>query len=167
MCKKKLSARTDYCCVCRTNEHYSLDELDNIKHHHSFKLQKFFLSILRDVAEILSLDPTVAFWKSNYYNWICFTPSSNGGVECVDQFRLNLAYYFSLKDINWHPVDYWVRKLKLFTNVTKLLKIFWERVTTTGCEIYTKVVQQKGIAWQVHVTTVASAIFLSVILFKN
>ena len=59
-CVKKLSARTDYCCVCRTNEHYSLDELDNITHN-SFKLQKFFLTILRDVAEILSFDPTISF----------------------------------------------------------------------------------------------------------
>ena len=35
-CVKKLFARTDCCCVCRTNEHCSLDELDNIKHD-SFK----------------------------------------------------------------------------------------------------------------------------------
>ena len=104
-CVKKLSARTDYCCVCTTNEYYSLDELDNIKHDR-FKLQKFFLSILRVVAEILSLDPTVSFWKSDYYNWICFTLSLNDGVECVDLFRLNLDYYFSLKDIKWHLVDY-------------------------------------------------------------
>ena len=104
-CVKKLSARTDYCCVCTTNEYYSLDELDNIKHDR-FKLQKFFLSILRVVAEILSLDPTVSFWKSDYYNWICFTLSLNDGVECVDLFRLNLDYYFSLKDIKRHLVDY-------------------------------------------------------------
>ena len=95
-CVKKLSARTDYCCVCWTNEHYSLDELDNIKHD-SFKL---------NVAEILSLDPTVSFWRRDYYNWICFTPSSYRGIECVDLFRLNLDYYFSSKDIKWHLVDY-------------------------------------------------------------
>ena len=104
-CARKTFCKTDYCCVCRTNEHYSLDELDNIKRS-SFKLQKFFLSILRDVAEILSLDPTVSFLKSDYYNWICFTPSSNGGVECVDLFRFNLDYYFSSKGIKWYLVDY-------------------------------------------------------------
>ena len=49
------------------------------------------------MAETLSLDPTISFWKSEYYKWICFTPSLNGGVDFVDLFRLNLDSLFRLK----------------------------------------------------------------------
>ena len=56
-------AGKDYYCVCKTHTHYTIQELDNIKHN-SFELEKFYLSILRDLAEILSVDPDTYFWHS-------------------------------------------------------------------------------------------------------
>ena len=62
----------DYCCVCRARNHYSLKKLDKIKRD-SFKLEKYYLNILRDLAEILRVDPTACFWEDEFYyqfrNW--------------------------------------------------------------------------------------------------
>ena len=61
-----------YCCVCRTGKHYSLDKLNDIKYD-SFELEKFYLNILRDLEEILSVDPTACSWNNELYyrskNW--------------------------------------------------------------------------------------------------
>ena len=59
-------ARKDYCPICTTQAHYSIEELDNIKHN-SFELEKFYLNILRDLAEILSVDSVFVFGKVR--NW--------------------------------------------------------------------------------------------------
>ena len=64
-CTQGLLARKDYCCVFRISEHYSLERLNEIKHN-SFKLERFYLSILRGVPEMLIIEPTVFFWKYNY-----------------------------------------------------------------------------------------------------
>ena len=65
-------AGREYCCVCRTHAHYSLEKLNNIKHD-SFELEKFYLNILRDLVETLSVDPTVCIWKGEVFykhkNW--------------------------------------------------------------------------------------------------
>lgn len=107
-CIRGASAKKDYCCVCRTYEHYSLQELNDIKHN-SFKLEKYYLNILRDLADILSIDPTPSFWKIQYCYWPCFTSSQetidyllhfNRRTCCI--FKGNLDYLFSSKDIKWH-----------------------------------------------------------------
>ena len=59
-------AGREYCCVCRTHAHYSLEKLNNIKHY-SFELEKFYLNILRDLVETLSVDPTVCIWKGEVF----------------------------------------------------------------------------------------------------
>ena len=41
-CARGLLARKDYCCVCRISEHYSLEQLNEIKHN-SFKRERFYL----------------------------------------------------------------------------------------------------------------------------
>ena len=87
-CVKKLSASKDYFCVCRINENYSLEELNDVKHN-SFKLERFYLNILRDLTEVLSFELPFQFWKNEYYNWICYTSYSKG--ECIDLFRLDLV----------------------------------------------------------------------------
>ena len=46
-------AGKDCCCVCTT--------------HNSFELEKFYLNILRDLAEILSVDPDIYFWKGKVF----------------------------------------------------------------------------------------------------
>ena len=97
------------------------------------------------MAEILSFDPTISFWRSDYYNWICSTPSPNGSVECVDLFRLNLDYYFSSKDIKWNLVDYRVRKLKLLTNVTKLLNFFGKGLLLLFARFIPRLFNRKGL----------------------
>ena len=58
--------KEDYCCVCRACNHYSLKKLDKIKRD-SFKLEKYYLNILRNVAEILRVDPTACFWEDEFY----------------------------------------------------------------------------------------------------
>ena len=56
----------DYCCVCRTFRHYKLEELEKIKHG-SFRLERFYLNLLRDLVEILEVDPTACFWEDEIY----------------------------------------------------------------------------------------------------
>ena len=57
----------DYCCVCRTHYHYSLEQLEDIKHN-SFKLEKFYLNILRDLEKNSSVDPTTSFWNDEVFH---------------------------------------------------------------------------------------------------
>ena len=49
-----------------------LEKLNCIKRN-SFKLQKFYLNLLRDLTEIEKIDPTARFWEGEYYykyrNW--------------------------------------------------------------------------------------------------
>ena len=51
----------DYCCICRTSGYYKLEGLNQIKHN-SFHLERFYLNLLRDITEILDVDPTACFW---------------------------------------------------------------------------------------------------------
>ena len=60
------AARNDFCSVCRTQAHYILKKLNKIKHD-SFELERFYLNILRDSAEILSVDPTACFWENEFF----------------------------------------------------------------------------------------------------
>ena len=55
---------------CKLSKYYPLERLNEIKDN-SFKLAKFYLNIMREIAEALSLNPSICFWKSDYYNWIC------------------------------------------------------------------------------------------------
>ena len=103
-CARGLLARKDYCCICRISEHYSLERLNEIKHN-SFKLERFQLRILRDVAEMLSIEPTVFFWKNDYYNWVCFASFEGGKGEYIDSFKENLDYLFRSKSIKWHLIE--------------------------------------------------------------
>ena len=96
-CARGLLRRKDYCCVCRS-EHYSLERLNKIKHN-SFRLERFYLGILRDVAEMLSVKEIVFFWKNDYYNWVRFASFEEGKGEYIDSFRENLDYFFSSKSI--------------------------------------------------------------------
>ena len=103
-CVRSPSAKEDYCAVCRINEHYSLERLKEIKHN-SFKLERVYLTITRDVAEVLSVDSSIYFWKSDYYNWICFTNET----EYWDLFRENIDHVFRSKNVEWsmiEPIDY-------------------------------------------------------------
>ena len=56
----------NYCCVCRTFRHYKFEELEKIKHN-SFRLERFYLNLLRDLVEILEVDPTACFWEDKIY----------------------------------------------------------------------------------------------------
>ena len=56
----------DYCCVCRTFRNYKLQELEKIKHD-SFRLERFYLNLSRDLVEILEVDPTACFWEDKIY----------------------------------------------------------------------------------------------------
>ena len=106
-CAQVLLVRKDFCCVCRISEHYSLEWLNEF--NTSFKLERFYLSILRDVAEMLSIVPIFFFWKNNYYNWVCFASFEGGKDKYIDSFRENLDYLFSSKSIEWHliePIDH-------------------------------------------------------------
>ena len=76
-CLQNLSARRDYCCICRFRKEYRLKNLQNIKSN-SFELEKYCLNILKDLVEILSVNPTVCFSK----------------YECNCQFRS--CYGFSV-----------------------------------------------------------------------
>ena len=60
-CLRQPFGGEDYCCVCKTRIHYSFEKLNSIKHN-SFKLQKFYLNLLRDLTEIEKIDPTACFW---------------------------------------------------------------------------------------------------------
>ena len=55
-------AGNDFCSVCRTHAQYTLEKLNKIKYD-SFELERFDLNILRNLAEILSIEPTASFVK--------------------------------------------------------------------------------------------------------
>ena len=55
----------DYCYISRTLNHYMLKGLNEIKRN-SFCLEKFYLHLLRDLAEILSVDPEACFWDDEF-----------------------------------------------------------------------------------------------------
>ena len=59
-CVRGPSVKKDCYAVCRISEHYSPERLNEIKHN-SFKLERLYLSIIRDVVEVLSVDPSVYF----------------------------------------------------------------------------------------------------------
>lgn len=61
-CVQEYSARKDYCCVCRFRKEYYLKDLHDVKRN-SFKFEKYYLNILRDLTKILSVDPAVCFWE--------------------------------------------------------------------------------------------------------
>ena len=89
---RELCGRKDYYCVCRTCKQYSIDELNDFKHN-SFKLGKCYLNILRDLAEILSIDPAAWFWETENYYWFRYK------YTCL---RSNLDYLFSSKNMQWN-----------------------------------------------------------------
>ena len=103
-CVRSLSAKEDYCAVCRISRHYSLERLNEIKRN-SFRLERLYLNIIRDVAEALSVDSSIYFWKSNYYGWICFTNE----IEYWDMFGENIDHVSRSENIEWsmiEPIDY-------------------------------------------------------------
>lgn len=55
---KIFKQKKDYCCVYIVHKHYSIRMLDFIKHD-SRKLLRFYYCILKDLAEIINVDPTV------------------------------------------------------------------------------------------------------------
>ena len=65
-CLRKPFGGEDYRCNCKTRIHYSLEKLNSIKHN-SFKLQKFYLNILRDLTEIERIVSTACFWEGEFY----------------------------------------------------------------------------------------------------
>ena len=94
-CIQSASAKKDYCAVCRVSQHYPLERLNEIKHN-SFKLAKFYLSIVREIAEALSLNLSIYLWKSDYFNWICLACYKGSNEdEYMDRFRINLDDIFS------------------------------------------------------------------------
>lgn len=104
-CVREPSAKKNYCAICRISQHCSLERLNEIKQN-SFELANFYLNILRNVAEALSLDPSIYFWKSDYYNRICtaYFKESNE-IEYMDFFRENLDHFFSSKNIEWNLIE--------------------------------------------------------------
>ena len=68
----------DYCIVSRIFNHYTLEKLGNVKFD-SFQLEKLYLEPLRDLNEILEVDPTVCFWNNEFFyksrDWISRTES--------------------------------------------------------------------------------------------
>lgn len=68
----------DYCIVCRTCNHYTLEKLEKVKCN-SFQLEKFYQELLRDLSEVLEIDSTVCFWNDEFFyksrDWISGTES--------------------------------------------------------------------------------------------
>ena len=89
-CIRRHLARKDYCCVCAFHKHYSHRELDFIKHD-GLKLQKFYFNILKDLAEIMCVDPTVVFWETEYF-YYKYTQKLRTRRTSL---RKNLECYFS------------------------------------------------------------------------
>ena len=77
----------DYCCICRTLNHYKLKGLNEIKRN-SFWLGKFYLHLLRELAEILSVNPEACFWEDEfcykYRNYREGTESQTGLRNIID-----------------------------------------------------------------------------------
>ena len=86
----------DYCCVCRTSRHYNLEGLEKIKHD-SFRLERFYLILLRDLAEILDVDSTAYFWEDEiYYKYRDYRE----GTESQSCLRDHIDFYFERVDID-------------------------------------------------------------------
>ena len=115
-CVRKPCGRKDCYCVCRTCKQYSIDELNVIKHN-SYKLEKYYLNILRYLAEMISIDPAACFWETENYYWFRYK------YQCL---RSNLDYLFSSKNIQWNLLYQWCLQWQFSMNVTKLLCILWE-----------------------------------------
>ena len=81
----------DYCCVCKTRNHYSLEELNSIKHN-NFKFEKYYLNILRDLTEIEKIDPTICFWEDKFY---CKFRNKQEGTEGQTCLRNVIDYLFN------------------------------------------------------------------------
>ena len=84
-----------YCCVCRTKNHYTLEKLEKIEHN-LFQLEKFYLELLKDLNEIVTVDSTVCFWTRELIfvqrDW------QQGTRNCV--YLGNLIFYlFSSKHL--------------------------------------------------------------------
>ena len=81
-------AGNDYCCICITHAHYTLEKLNNVKYDFFFRLKRFYLNILRDLAEILSVDQTACFWENNFFykyrNWQEGTESQTCLRDIID-----------------------------------------------------------------------------------
>ena len=88
-CIRRHIARKDYCCVCVFHKHYSHRELDFVKHD-GLKLQKFYFNILKDLAEIVCVNPTVVFWENEYF-YCKYTQKFRTRHTSM---RKNLEYYF-------------------------------------------------------------------------
>ena len=82
-----LVAGNDYRCICITHSHYTLEKLNNVKYN-SFQLERFYSNILRDLAELLSVDPTACFWGNKlfykYRNWQEGTESQTYLRDVID-----------------------------------------------------------------------------------
>ena len=91
-CAQRPFAQKNCCCVCRTDQRYSLERVDDVKDN-TFELLKFYHNIFLDISEILTFNSAASFWNTRPYNWICYTLAT----ETVDLFRLNLDYYFRTK----------------------------------------------------------------------
>ena len=89
-CLRSEYASKDYCIVCRTYASYDLEKLKDIKCN-SFKLEKFYLNMLRDLAEIKIIDSATVFWNDEalykYKNW-------SEGTERQTCLRNVIAYFF-------------------------------------------------------------------------
>ena len=59
-CRRGLDRPSDYCSMCRINQHYDLVKLNGIKHD-SFKLVTFYQNILCGLNEFLKVDSTAYF----------------------------------------------------------------------------------------------------------
>ena len=59
-CVRGPVAERSYCRACRICCHYSVGELHYIKSN-SFMLEKFYQNLLKDLLEILSIDPYLCF----------------------------------------------------------------------------------------------------------
>ena len=90
-CLRSEYASKDYCIVCRTYASYDLEKLKDIKRN-SFKLEKFYLNMLRDLAEIKIIDSATVFWNDKalykYKNW-------SEGTESQTCLRNVIAYFFN------------------------------------------------------------------------
>ena len=90
-------AGKDYCCVCRTHMHCSLEKLDNINHDRS-ELQKFYMNILRDLSEVVSANSTACFQEGKVYytyrNW-------QEGTESQTCLRSVIDNYFNIDLCNF------------------------------------------------------------------
>ena len=102
----------DYCCVCRARNHYSLKKLEKIKHG-SFKLEKYYLNILRD----LRVDPTTCFWEDEF----CY--QFRNWRTCL---RSNLDFSFTFERLIFKSLMYSTPML-IFYKCYKIIQHFLGR----------------------------------------